>query len=155
MSLLRRSALPSVLLLLALAACNEIVGGSGGDALHRDHLAAARAQWLSRGPTSYSYVLDLACPCVPTLDRQQVFVTVRNGVSTSAYGDGGPVHAGYADYTSVPKLFTVVENAIGRRRNWLQVGYDTAFGYPGAMHTVFTDGTQVTFVISDFAPLTP
>ncbi len=120
------------LLLATLAGC----GLGDEDGFQNEKLTEARTHWDRQDVASYSYILELECFCAPASQLRPVLATVQNGAVTSVlYWDENPAKRTpapadvFAPYDTVEELFDVVEEAIRRDADVLQVGYDpsTAF----------------------------
>jgi hypothetical protein len=96
-----------------------------GSAQH--DLNAAKRRWRRHGPRSYTYRLRLACFCPPDALQPHTFV-VRAG---------RPVHPpkGSRGVATVPRLFSIVQDAIDKRADGLRVAYRTK----GALEEVSVD----------------
>jgi hypothetical protein len=152
----RRIAVPA-LLLAALAGC-DVVGGDI-DNFQRDKLSQARTQWDGKNVASYSYILELECFCAPASELKPVLVTVQNGAAASLqYWNEDPAKrtpapaATFGAYDTVEELFDVVEDAIERDADVLQVGYDPEFGFPQIINVDYQVGgsDQKLLFVSEF-----
>jgi hypothetical protein len=146
------------LLLAALAGCEL-----GDDSLQADTLTEARTLWDRKAVASYSYILELECFCAPASQLNPVLVTVHNGAVTSVvYWDENPANrppapAGlFAPYDTVEELFEMVEDAIRRDADVLQVGYDPEYGFPQVINVDYQPGgdDQKLLFVTEFTPAT-
>jgi hypothetical protein len=132
---------------LAVSGCNS------NPASPAEGLAAARARWAARAPSSYDMVLSKSCECVPGT-AGVVAISVRNGVVISrAYPNDGPVPAEYAGaFPTVPQLFDIIDAAVRAGTRPLDVQYDARYGYPirAALGKVEVDAPL--YEISQFTP---
>lgn len=147
------------LLLATLAGCDL----GNDDSFQRGNLAQARARWDSKDLTSYSYVLELQCFCAPASQLEPVLVTVQNGaVASLQYWDEDPTKrtpapaAIFAPYDTVEELFDIVDDAITRDADVLQVGYDSQYGFVSALNVDYESGgdDQKLFFVTRFTPAT-
>ena len=116
-------------LALSVGACEYALGPKGGRA--RD-LERARDRWRREAPRDYRYDFELHCFCGADLDRP-VTVVVRNGAVYDAFyvDDGRPVPTAYLQYyRTIDGLFEVIGDAINRRADYIDVEYDSRYGYP-------------------------
>ncbi|HEY7767038.1 DUF6174 domain-containing protein, partial [Longimicrobium sp.] len=127
--------------------------------------ARARALWGREGGPSYTYTLELQCYCAAGTSLAPVVVTVKSDQPVSRIykkaNAADPTISASADvfgpYDTVDELFEVIEDAIDRDANILQVGYNDLRGFPDVINVAVKGGTandQRILFISDFA-LTP
>lgn len=148
-----------MLLLATLPGC----GLGDDDQFQNQNLAQARTRWESKDVVSYSYILELQCFCAPASELEPVLVTVRNGeVVSLQYWDPDPTKRTpapasiFGPYDTVEELFDLVEDAIDRDADVLQVGYDATYGFPSAVNVDYQEGgsDQLLFFVTQFAPST-
>ncbi|HEX6369596.1 MAG TPA: DUF6174 domain-containing protein [Longimicrobium sp.] len=146
-------------LLAALAGCEL----GDDDSFQSRKLTEARTRWESRNVTSYSYVLELQCFCAPAAELRPVLVTVRNGaVASLQYYHENPAQRTpapasiFGPYDTVDELFDIVDDAIDRDADVLQVGYDEEYGFPSALNVDYDAGgdDQKLFFVTQFTPST-
>src|SRR5690606_34830369 len=95
-------------------------------------LDRARDRWRREAPRDYRYEFELHCFCGADLHRP-VTVWVRNGaVYDAVYADNGrPVPTTNLQYyRTIDGLFEVIGDAINRRADFIDVEYDSRYGYP-------------------------
>jgi hypothetical protein len=142
------------LLLAALAGCNL----GDDDGFQRRKLAEARTLWDRKDVASYSYLLELQCFCAPASQLEPVVVTVRNGAVTSVKYEDGTSAPGavFGAYDTVEELFDMIEDAIDRDADMLQVGYDAVYGFPNVINVDYESGgtEQKLLFVTEFAPAT-
>ena len=147
------------LLLAALAGC--ALGDDDG--VQNQKLAEARTLWDRQDVGSYSYLLELECFCAPASQLEPVLVTVQNGAATSVvYWDDDPADRTpapaelFAPYDTVEELFEIVEDAIRRDADVLQVGYDRDYGFPNVINVDYQAGgsDQMLLFVTEFTPAT-
>jgi hypothetical protein len=117
-------------LVLALAAAATACGILDPNSDVENKLNDEYAKWLAKGPATYEYRLTQICFCAP--DYTKTFlVRVSNGtvVDTRDATTGAPPPAQYQSRT-VPDLFAVIHDAIGRDADQIDVDYDPELGYP-------------------------
>lgn len=122
----RRWRMSSIGLAALLLSC-----GSSITIVNRD-LENAKARWTANAPLSYDLTVEKGCYCV--FEAQgPVVVAVRNGVVESRHyvETGAVVGASYADvYPTVDQLFAIIEEAVGRKADRVEVLYEPTRGYP-------------------------
>jgi hypothetical protein len=116
-------------LALLMGACALVGGGDGT----RADLEAHRRLWNQQAIDSYAYDLNIGCFC-PVFGPVRVFVladTVANVVPSDTLGRPAPTTEQIQFYArTIDDLFGVIENALARNADDLQVTYDAALGYP-------------------------
>ena len=152
----------ALLLAVVAAGCDNPFDN---DQFQREELARARALWGREGGPSYTFTMQLQCYCAPGTSLAPVIVTVQNGQPVSRiYVKAKPTDPSIAasaevfgPYDTVEELFEVIEDAIDRDANILQVGYNDHKGFPDAINVALEGGAsndQRIVFISDFV-LTP
>lgn len=130
----RRFRVVGVLLGLAAAACDGSLSPSQIRG-QRAELTVARRRWADQGPDSYRYRFQYLCFCPSSL-ATPVEIHVRDGrvvaVLDPSSGRPAPSEPGRPAPT-VEDLFAVVEQAIARPVDWLDVQYDLVLGYPAVI----------------------
>ena len=123
-----------------------------------DELAAARGLWLEADLSRYSFTLQQFCFCPPEVNAP-VLIEVRNGRVDIVSRPDSESHLdppSIVDYFTVEGLFDLVQGAIDRDADVIEVEYHPEFGHPVS---AFFDYVQVTsdeelkFEVSDMAPL--
>lgn len=97
-----------------------------------DELAAARGLWLEADLTRYSFTFQRFCFCPPEIIAP-VLIEVRNGRVDSVSRPGAESHLpppSITDYLTVEGLFGLVQGAIERDSDVIEVDYHPEFGYP-------------------------
>jgi hypothetical protein len=129
---LRTSGVPA--LLIALAGCSGALS-PGQIRGERAELNVARGRWAARGPASYRYRFQYLCFCPASL-VSAVEIHVRAGrvvaVLDPATGQPAPPAPGRPTPT-VGELFGIVESALDRDVDWIDVQYDPVLGYPAVI----------------------
>ncbi|MBW3571707.1 MAG: hypothetical protein KY467_11415 [Gemmatimonadetes bacterium] len=157
MKLRTRWTILPMLLLAALAGC----GLGDDDSLQRQKLQEARTRWQGKNVASYSYVLELQCFCAPASQLRPVLVTVQNGaVASLQYWDPDPAKRTpapdsiFGAYDTVEELFDLIEDAIDRDADVLQVGYDAEYGFPYVVNVDYKTGgsEQKLLFVTRFTP---
>ena len=114
--------------LVTLGACgDDLTGPARGADLER-----ARQRWSVVRPAEYAYTLRRSCFCGPEVTRP-VQITVRNGtVVELRYADTGVlVDQRWAPlFPSIDGLFAIIDDAIARRAERLDLEFDATLGYP-------------------------
>ncbi|MBD2692239.1 DUF6174 domain-containing protein [Anabaena catenula] len=88
--------------------------------------------WNRQNVSKYSYQLTRSCFCTKEA-RGPVIIEVNNGMTTSVISveTGNPVDPElFKQYDTIPKLFSVVKDAIARKADSLTVKYNPKLGYP-------------------------
>lgn len=123
-----------VALLIALAACSGALS-PGQIRGERAELNVARGRWASRGPANYRYRFQYLCFCPASLVTP-VEIHVRAGRVVAAFdpatGQPTPPVPGRPTPT-VGELFGIVESALDRDVDWIDVQYDPVLGYPAVI----------------------
>lgn len=141
-------------LALAVGACEDVLGIEGSE-VHR--LDRARDRWRREAPKDYSYDFELHCFCGADLHRP-VTVWVRNGAVYDAVyvDDGRPVPTAYLQYyRTIDGLFEVIGDAINRRADYLDVEYDSHYGYPRFAEIDYerrAEDEEIRFTVRRFRP---
>lgn len=116
-----------LLLCLAIAAGCSVVGPEDE---RRQDLDDARDLWASRDLHAYEYRYTHQCgECLPAFARTYDVRVVNDVVVTVTDAETGAVPPEHYDPRSVPELFDLIDDAIGRAFV-LRVEYDDAVGYP-------------------------
>jgi hypothetical protein len=133
----------ALLLAVAAAGCDNPFDS---DQFQREELARARALWGREGGPSYAFTMELQCYCAPGTSLAPVVVTVKNGQPVSRIYKTSPATTASAEvfgpYDTVDELFEVIEDAIDRDANVLQVGYNDAKGFPEVINVAVKGGTS-------------
>lgn len=150
-----KTALRAAALLLA-ATTAGCLNPADDDGFQRGELSRARQAWQAAGVTAYHYDLSVTCTGCSAALQQPVRITVANGASTVEYSENGQAAPAdvFAPYDSVEDLFDVIDDAISRDADVLQVGYDPQRGYPFLVNAVFDTGSGNQLLI-EVAALTP
>jgi hypothetical protein len=133
---------PAVRLGAFLGALVVLSGGGCSNSLspgelrgERSELNVARRRWAAQGPASYRYRFQYLCFCPGSLVTP-VEIQVRQGdvvaVLDPATGRPAPAAAGRPTPT-VEDLFAIVESALDRDVDWVDVQYDLVLGYPAVI----------------------
>ena len=91
-----------------------------------------RRLWKQQKISNYRYTLTNDCFCIAEA-RGPVIIEVRNGITTSIRNadTGMPVNSKlFQDYDTIPKLFNLIKDTIGRGQSSLSVEYNPKLGYP-------------------------
>lgn len=91
-----------------------------------------RRLWSSKNIYNYRYTLSNSCFCLAEA-RGPVVIEVRNGQTTSitAVNPEQPINPQFFQkYSTIPKLFNVIQDAIKRQAFSLNISYDHQLGYP-------------------------
>ncbi|MBW4561987.1 MAG: hypothetical protein KME32_12690 [Mojavia pulchra JT2-VF2] len=95
-------------------------------------LKTNRRLWKQQRLFNYRYTLSRSCFCTAEA-RGPVVVEVRNGRTTSitSVATGKPVDPElFKQYSTLAKLFNVIEDAIAKKASSLTVQYNPQLGYP-------------------------
>jgi hypothetical protein len=88
--------------------------------------------WNQKKINNYRYKLSNNCFCLPDF-RGPVIIEVRNGITKSITNaqTGKRVDPKLLQqYSTIPKLFTLIRNTINSRESELTVVYNPQLGYP-------------------------
>lgn len=101
----------------------------------RAELTVARQRWAAQGPASYRYRFQYLCFCPSTAATTvEIHVRERRVVAVLDPDTRQPVRIEPGRPTpTVDDLFAVVEQAIARPVDWLDVQYDLVLGYPAVI----------------------
>jgi hypothetical protein len=113
---------------LVAAGCDSSPSGIGGclsDYRAVDQaLRQNRARWGGQSARSYEYVFERVCFCAPDA-RGPFRVRVENDrIVRSVPADA------FSAVLTVPQVFDVIQEAIGRRACTIDVRYDASAGFP-------------------------
>lgn len=154
----RSMALPA-LLLAALSGCEGLL--SDGGEQQRAQFRSATSRWEAANLGSYSYRLNLVCDCGTAAELREVVITVQNGVPVSRVYTGNPPSNApasvFAAYDTIEELFEVVNDAISRDSDLLNVVYHPTYGVPLRLQvdpSTSDPNDHLAFDVTDFAPAT-
>lgn len=110
----------------------EVAQLAANNNLAQRRLNFNRNLWNKQNISNYRYTLSNSCFCLPDA-RGPVIIEVRNGQTTSitSVETGQPVNPEFFNnYNTIPKLFNLIQDAINRRADRLDVDYNARLGYP-------------------------
>ena len=120
-------------LLLVLALAATVTSACGATDPNHDvenKLNDNYTKWVAKGPLAYQYRLTQICFCAPEYTRSfTVRVSARSVVDIRDAMTGAAPPSGYVGRT-VPDLFAVLHDALGRNADQIDVEYDPELGYP-------------------------
>ena len=120
----------SVLALIVAAATAPACGFLDPDPGTRGELEDARGTWEAKGPSSYEYLQTQICFC-PSDYRKPYRIRVQAGVVVDVRDAAtGAAPPSPYEARTVPQLFQVIEDALDRNADRLDVIYDPELGYP-------------------------
>jgi hypothetical protein len=137
---------------LALAGCDALGIGGTDDGPLRDN----RARWESRGPASYSYVMQRGCFCGPDMS-DAVLIVVENDARVSAtyVATGQPVQTSFlAFFPTMDGVFDMLQEAYDDAHS-VSVRYDNTLGFPTHAEIDYMKNAiddEVSFTITDLRP---
>ncbi|NOT08654.1 MAG: hypothetical protein HOP28_10675 [Gemmatimonadales bacterium] len=138
--------------LVTLTGCQATTAAS-----EPDSLTQARARWEAHNLGSYRFEMSRTCVCV--LGGRRMEVTVHAG-SVSAAADldnNNSVEAALLTYvTTIPDLFDLIEDALGRKAAYFSAMYDPILGYPTRIdidYSATTADDELTITVRDLAVL--
>ena len=111
----------------AAAACSAL--GLDGGTSERARLRAHRATWAQQGISAYTFTYRRGCFC-PTVEPITIEVVGAAVVQAAWESSDEPVPFHLADLPTVDGLFAIIEHAIARRADHLEVEYHPVLGYP-------------------------
>ena len=141
-----------------LTGCDTLLGPRDNSVL-RDQLARGEAKWAEAAASNYDVVVTrgpLYAEGHPT-----VALEVRDGVIVGGtYPDTGePVEPFILDgHQTVPELFDLIRDALGRRVPAIAVSYDQELGFPREIiidYDSFRIDDDLYVAVSDFAAVDP
>jgi hypothetical protein len=120
----------AVLALLFAAAAAPACGLLDPDSGTQGELEDQMDKWAAQGPASYEYVQTQLCFCHPDYTQPyRIRVQAGKVVDARNAATGAPTPAQYKART-VPELFAVIEDALDREADQIDVAYDPDLGYP-------------------------
>jgi len=119
-----------LVLFTGLAACSDLSPDPDRDP--RVQLERAQELWQEAGYDTYEYRLEWECQC-PAQSQEPIWIVVKEGELHQArkvFGND-PIPINQANvFLAVEGLFGIVEEAIIRQANRIDVTYDQVLGYP-------------------------
>ena len=106
-----------------------------------ESLAAHQSRWSDQGKDSYRYELRIGCFCPPEV-TDAVLVFVRDGITDSVLyiESGRPAEDRYFERCdTVDKLFLLIQDAIDREADKIEVTYDEDLGIPTRIYIDFVE----------------
>jgi len=114
--------------------------------------------WQSKGIDSYRFTLQVSCFCLMEM-VQPVTVEVQNGevASITYVADGSPANPEFFDrYSTIDKLFTIIEDADAQNAVRLDVTYEETYGVPLSIDIDISElmaDEELYLTTSNFEPL--
>jgi hypothetical protein len=136
-------------LVVVLAACADPVSVRERD------LRVAESWWKEHKPASYDITIQPRCFCGFETSGP-VVVSVRNGVVASRryVQTGANVSPAYTSaYPSVDELYVILEDAVARRADRLEVFYEPTYAYPASVaidYEINMADDEIFYTISSF-----
>lgn len=96
----------------------------------RGALQAARRRWEAQGFTSYEFRLTQLCFCHPAVVRPYIIRVHDGAVINVRDAETGAAPPAFYRARTVPELFGVIDDALDRDADSLDVEYHAQFGYP-------------------------
>ncbi len=112
-----------------------------------------REIWTANGIANYQYTFRRSCECLP---EEDIVVTVQNGeVAAAVYTPSGEAVSmeRMADLDTVEDLFDLIQAAIERPADRVQVQYDPNYGHPANIYIDYdfqVADEEVSYKISKF-----
>ena len=145
MSTLKRSAI--ILALIVLTACSTSPASL---------LAANRRKWESQHITHYRFHLSIICFCGFS-DRMPLTIEVKDGQLISILDRQGQSMteflATFEKYSTIEKLFNVLDSALNGGADKVTVDYNIDYGYPQSINIDYIKDAiddEMAFEISEF-----
>ena len=119
-----------------------------------DELAAARGRWLEADLQRYSFTFQQFCFCPPEV-TEPVLIVVRSGEVKAVSRPSSESHLdppSVTDWVAVEGLFDLVQGAIDRDADVIEVEYHPEFGYPVSAFFDYVQGPsdeELRFEVSD------
>ena len=114
-----------------------------------------RARWELNQLSDYDYVYRRSCECLPAATSAMT-VAVRGGeVASATDTQSGATVAAY-EYPTIDELFDLIQDAIDRDAERLDVTYDTWLDYPTQIRIDYdleTADDEFTIEARDLAPM--
>ncbi|MFN8580519.1 MAG: DUF6174 domain-containing protein [Gemmatimonadaceae bacterium] len=114
-------------------------------------------RWITRGYSSYDFIVEHDCYCV--MGGVPVEVSVRDGhvVDVVEADTGRPLPTNLAVlYRDIDGLFQVIDDAIARRAHSIDARYDGTYGFPTNVYIDYSYNTadeEFGFRIQAFYPI--
>jgi uncharacterized protein DUF6174 len=124
----------------------------------RSQLTVARGRWAAQGPDSYRYRFQYLCFC-PTSQIAPVEIQVRLGrvVAVLDPASGRPaLPDARRPAPTVEDLFAVIDEAIARPVDWIDVQYEPVLGYPMVIRVdpnTRTTDEEISYFAGSLTPL--
>src|SRR5689334_3283800 len=144
MSTLKRTTL--ALILVALAACSPAAGSD---------FTSNRQKWNDKHVTHYRFTLAVICFCAFS-DQMPLTIEVQDGkVVSMVNSQGQPVtNPEMLDtYTSIDKLFEILDKALNGGADKVTVTYNSQYGYPESISIDYVAEAvddEMAFEVSNF-----
>jgi hypothetical protein len=146
---MRVRSLSSFALLIAVAACSDVVAPADD----RSELGTNRQKWRSSGLTNYSMTMTKLCFC-GDVGPFNVIVLNDSAVSATRLADGRAADPRFLP--TINKLFDFIEAAIAERAIRIDVVYDASRGFPREVvydRSLNIADEEVTYTVSNVAAL--
>lgn len=110
------------------------------DDLARD-VAFYRDLWESTGPASYTFVLRRTCFCGPPVIEPVRLTVGPSGIESAEFVDiDEPILPEFVDtWPDIDGLFDVIEDALERDAERIDVTWNTAVGYPAEIYIDYAE----------------
>ena len=105
----------------------------------RETLEDNKQKWLEAGLTHYRYTLERSCFCTEEA-RRPVDNTFDNGELTSVFHDGSKGEVPDSNQLNVKDMFKLIDEALSRGADDIQVEYDSRLGYPTSIYIDYDQG---------------
>ncbi len=147
-----------VVLIGAVAAVLALSGAFSPTDTAAGEAETPQALWESQAVESYRYTIQVGCFCPPEL-RDPVNVEVLNGEveSVTYVADGTAVNmAFFESYSTIDKVFTILNDAEAQDPARFDVTYDETYGVPLSVNIDISEmmaDEEIYLTISDFEPI--
>jgi hypothetical protein len=145
---------------MILSSSCDVLDLAVGPTERRSELERQRAKWAQRNVTSYRLTYRRDCLC-GTEFTTPTDIEVRAGdIATASYTNRDEPIPGYvqAGLPTVEALFAIIDDAIDRNADLIEVTYDPLLGYPrkiGLDYRFDRADDEVTHSILEFAIVLP
>ena len=126
-------------LLPACALFNSDGSGQAASGDDRATLRSNREMWRSRGTEEYTLIYQINCFCTPE-SRGPFEVLVKDGSIVSVKYDGEVVDPEGRNFYTIDGLFGLLDEAIDRPADKIDVTYDKRLGYPTEFYIDYSFG---------------
>lgn len=117
-----------------------------------------QALWESQEVNSYRYTLQVSCFCLVDMTKPVLVEVIDGQVDSITYVEDGTAASLelFESYSSVDKLFGIIDNAAAQDPALMDVTYDETFGVPQEVNIDISEmmaDEEIYFTVSGFEPI--